>query len=239
MRGFAGSSTATPADVRRRNPSIARNARTRVSCTRSSASAGRPVIASATRYSTSIYGTTCSSTAGAAPLSARCAHSRPRQPSNPHSVIPPVIVCGDRGIHRVPRWVSTGVHPVCHLLLSPRIGPYLDGELDPAMEARVRAHVRECWRCSGELELQLGTGAALRQRRAAGPPSLAVTRLRHFALSAPRNRGPRAAETPSGRPDPRRRGPAFRVGSSSVVQQRRRHRDRHAREVVDVTVGRT
>ena len=29
-----------------------------------------------------------------------------------------------------------------HLLLSPSLGPYLDGELDPALEARVRAHLR-------------------------------------------------------------------------------------------------
>lgn len=79
------------------------------------------------------------------------------------------------------------MHPVRHLLLSPRLGPYLDGELDPALEARVRAHLRECWRCSGELELLRLIAAALRQHRSAGPPALAVTRLRRFAASAPRH----------------------------------------------------
>ena len=79
------------------------------------------------------------------------------------------------------------MHPVRHLLLSRRLGPYLDRELDLALEARVRAHVRECWRCSGELELQRLIRAALRQRRGGGPPSLAVTRLRRFAASAPRH----------------------------------------------------
>lgn len=78
------------------------------------------------------------------------------------------------------------MHPVRHLLLNPRLGPYLDGELDSALEARVRAHLRECWRCSGELELQRLIRAALRQCRAARPSSLAVTRLRRFAASAQR-----------------------------------------------------
>ena len=79
------------------------------------------------------------------------------------------------------------MHPVRHLLVKPRLGPYLDGELDPAIAARVRAHLRECWRCSGELELQQLIRAALRQRRDAGLPPLAVTRLRRFAASAPQH----------------------------------------------------
>lgn len=98
------------------------------------------------------------------------------------------------------------MHPVRHLLLNPRLGPYLDGELDPALEARVLTHLRECWRCSGELELQRLIRSALRQSRATGPSSLAVTRLRRFAASARRatpgesRGGPVSRKRPPGKP---------------------------------------
>ncbi|MGV8964646.1 MAG: zf-HC2 domain-containing protein [Cellulomonas sp.] len=59
---------------------------------------------------------------------------------------------------------------------------YVDGELVGADAALVRAHLTECWWCSGDAQTQRLVRAAL-HRRADRAISLPVARLRRFVHS--------------------------------------------------------
>jgi anti-sigma factor RsiW len=59
------------------------------------------------------------------------------------------------------------------------IDAFLDGELAAAEAERVRRHLKECWCCSGAVDVGRAMRAALRQMES--PRSLADARLRRFA----------------------------------------------------------
>lgn len=68
-----------------------------------------------------------------------------------------------------------------HWLLGRLIGPYVDGELPPRERQAVAAHLRECWRCSGDADAARLIKRSLREAPQRAPASLAEARLRHYA----------------------------------------------------------
>ena len=71
------------------------------------------------------------------------------------------------------------MNPLTHRRMHSWLGPYLDGELRGARAESIRAHLRECWWCSGEAETHRLVRASLRAR-AGRTPALPVRRLQRF-----------------------------------------------------------
>ncbi len=63
------------------------------------------------------------------------------------------------------------------------VSAYVDGELDQAASAAVAAHLRECWGCSGDVEITRMVKRSLRNLgdRDRGRDALGTLRLRRFA----------------------------------------------------------
>ena len=66
-----------------------------------------------------------------------------------------------------------------HLRLRSKVHPYIDGELDATAAQQVRAHLSECWWCSGDAQTHRLVRAALLRRRDR-VRSLPLARLRRF-----------------------------------------------------------
>jgi len=58
---------------------------------------------------------------------------------------------------------------------------FADGELSPSLRGPVQTHLRECWGCSENVELQRMMKASLR-RQAARLVPMETARLRRFAV---------------------------------------------------------
>jgi len=61
------------------------------------------------------------------------------------------------------------------------VSAYVDGELDEQHSARVEAHLRECWGCSGDAELTRLVKRSLQNLGHRQRDTLAVVRLQRFA----------------------------------------------------------
>ena len=68
-----------------------------------------------------------------------------------------------------------------HSRLRRRLGPYLDGELEARQAGEVAVHLRDCWGCSGDVEVHHLIRGALRRAIADGTVHLPVMRLERFA----------------------------------------------------------
>jgi anti-sigma factor RsiW len=54
-----------------------------------------------------------------------------------------------------------------HHRLRSLLGAFVDGELDPGAAGRIRAHLRSCWWCSGDVQTLRLVKATLRRRHRA------------------------------------------------------------------------
>lgn len=61
------------------------------------------------------------------------------------------------------------------------VSALVDGELDATTAAAVRAHLRDCFDCSGDAELARMVKASLRNRADRERDAVTVARLRRFA----------------------------------------------------------
>ncbi len=61
------------------------------------------------------------------------------------------------------------------------LSAYVDGELDPVAAAAVAAHLRECWGCSGDVEVTRTIKRSLRNQGDFDHDTLGTLRLRRFA----------------------------------------------------------
>ncbi|MGH9137704.1 MAG: zf-HC2 domain-containing protein [Acidimicrobiales bacterium] len=68
-----------------------------------------------------------------------------------------------------------------HRRMKGALSAYVDGELDDAARVAVAAHLRECWGCSGDVELFRMVKASLRNVSGRQLDSLAAVRLRRYA----------------------------------------------------------
>jgi hypothetical protein len=84
---------------------------------------------------------------------------------------------------------------LAHRRLRREVEALVDGELSPADAARVAAHVRGCWGCSGAAQTHRLLRAALPRTRSVAATDLAAVRLRRFV----RVLGGQAASPGSGR----------------------------------------
>ena len=83
--------------------------------------------------------------------------------------------------------MSTWAHRRTKRLLS----AYVDGELDPVATGAVAAHLRECWGCSGDVEVTRTIKRSLHLLGDRDHDTLGTLRLRHFAAQlAPEQTGP-------------------------------------------------
>ncbi len=73
--------------------------------------------------------------------------------------------------------MSTWAHRRTKRLLS----AYADGELDQAASAAVAAHLRDCWGCSGDVEITRMVKRSLRNLGDRDHDTLGTLRLRRFA----------------------------------------------------------
>jgi len=71
------------------------------------------------------------------------------------------------------------MNPFRHRRLRVMVEAYVDGELRAGDAELVRAHLAECWWCSGDAQTHRLVRAALRRRRDRAV-SLPVARLRRF-----------------------------------------------------------
>ena len=61
------------------------------------------------------------------------------------------------------------------------LSAYVDGELDQAASGAVAAHLRECWGCSGDVEVTRMVKRSLRKLGDRDHDTLGTLRLRRFA----------------------------------------------------------
>ena len=73
-----------------------------------------------------------------------------------------------------------------HLRLRSKVQAYVDGELDEPAARQVRAHLSQCWWCSGDAQTHRLVRVALRRRRDR-VPSLPVERPRRFVRDIDRS----------------------------------------------------
>jgi len=69
-----------------------------------------------------------------------------------------------------------------HMRAARELGAYLDGELPPHRSAAITAHLRECWRCSGDARILRMIKHSLGRPAQGGSSSLTSARLRRYAL---------------------------------------------------------
>ena len=74
-----------------------------------------------------------------------------------------------------------------HLRLRSKVQAYVDGELDGPTAGQVRAHLIQCWWCSGDAQTHRLVRVALRRRRDR-VASLPMARLRRFVRGIDRSR---------------------------------------------------
>lgn len=70
---------------------------------------------------------------------------------------------------------------IAHRRMQRAVTAFVDGELAAATEATVAAHLRGCFECSGEAELQRMVKTALRNLADRERDTVTVVRLRRFA----------------------------------------------------------
>ena len=102
---------------------------------------------------------------------------------------PESVLFGGRGLSEVDYQSPKAGHLITHHCVGGTVGRdhlvfhpvdvRLDGELSARESEQVRRHARECWYCSGAVEVGLAIRVALRQIEK--PRSLADARLRRFA----------------------------------------------------------
>jgi len=68
---------------------------------------------------------------------------------------------------------------VTHLRMRRLVSAYVDGELDDETARRVADHLRHCWRCSGDAELDEMVKRSLGNLAGRGD-TMAALRLRRF-----------------------------------------------------------
>lgn len=84
-----------------------------------------------------------------------------------------------------------------HMRAARELGAYLDGELPPHRRTAITAHLRECWRCSGDARILRMIKHSFGRSAQGGSSSLASARLHRYAL--------RLAGLPSHAADPLQR----------------------------------
>lgn len=70
---------------------------------------------------------------------------------------------------------------IAHRRMQRAVTAFVDGELDAATEAAVEAHLRDCWDCSGDVELARMVKASLHHLADRDRDALTAMRLRRFA----------------------------------------------------------
>ncbi len=70
---------------------------------------------------------------------------------------------------------------IAHRRMKRAVTAFVDGELGPAAEGRVEAHLRDCWDCSGDVELARMVKASLHHLADRNQDALTALRLRRFA----------------------------------------------------------
>jgi anti-sigma factor RsiW len=70
---------------------------------------------------------------------------------------------------------------IAHRRMQRTVTAFVDGELDAATEAAVEAHLRDCWDCSGDVELARMVKASLHHLADRDQDALTALRLRRFA----------------------------------------------------------
>lgn len=68
-----------------------------------------------------------------------------------------------------------------HRRIKRLVSAYVDGELDQAASGAVAAHLRECWGCSGDVEITRLVKRSLRNLGDRDHDTLGALRLRRFA----------------------------------------------------------
>lgn len=70
---------------------------------------------------------------------------------------------------------------LAHRRMQRAVTAFVDDELDAATGATVEAHLRDCWDCSGDVELARMVKASLRHLADRNRDALTAHRLRRFA----------------------------------------------------------
>jgi predicted anti-sigma-YlaC factor YlaD len=70
---------------------------------------------------------------------------------------------------------------IAHRRMQRAVTAFVDREVDAATEARVEAHLRDCWDCSGDVELACMVKASLRHLADRERDAVTAVRLRRFA----------------------------------------------------------
>lgn len=70
---------------------------------------------------------------------------------------------------------------IAHRRMQRAVTAFVDGELDAAAAAAVEAHLRDCWDCSGDVELARMVKESLRHLADRDRDALTTHRLRRFA----------------------------------------------------------